>query len=448
MQMNRTHLQSSAGEPETPEQVFARTSAREIQLSRLLVFFIYGGLLFMVLPGTFLGVWNLISISDRRAADSISPAWIQAHGHAQVLGWIGSFILGIGFYSIPKLRGGLKPFGLWSAWLAGAMWMTGVSLRWLANVYLWQWRVLLPTSAGLELAAFLIFFQAVSQHKPGKSQDRGNQRLDTWIIVVIAGAVGLLATLVLNLAAAVWLAVRGGSPALPQAFDQRFLVLAAWGFMAPFVWGFSAKWLPTFLGTQPVNRLLGPAVAVHAVAIALGLAGFFRATTVLIVLSCSLAIFALRIFATPEKAAKTKGIHGSFPFFVRAAYVWLIVAASLGVWAANTPNPIGLWGASRHALTVGFVATMVFCVGQRVLPAFSGMRLLFSPRLMFAGLVLLSAGCILRVSGEVLAYQEIAPVAWSWLPVSAILELGAVTLFAANLIATFLRPPVTLRPCN
>ena len=38
------------------------------------------------------------------------PAWIQAHGHAQVLGWIGSFILGIGFYSIPKLRGGLKPF--------------------------------------------------------------------------------------------------------------------------------------------------------------------------------------------------------------------------------------------------------------------------------------------------------------------------------------------------
>jgi hypothetical protein len=27
-----------------------------------------------------------------------------------VLGWIGSFILGIGYYSVPKLRGGLKPF--------------------------------------------------------------------------------------------------------------------------------------------------------------------------------------------------------------------------------------------------------------------------------------------------------------------------------------------------
>jgi hypothetical protein len=449
MQMNRTQAPTLASEPETPEQIFARTSAREVQLSRLLVFFIYGGLLFMLLPGTFLGVWNLISISDRHAAGSISPAWIQAHGHAQVLGWIGSFILGIGFYSIPKLRGGLKPFGLWTAWLSGAMWMAGVLLRWLANVYLWQWRVLLPASAGLELAAFLIFFHAVSQHKSHKSKDKGKKRLDTWIFVVIAGAMGLLASLVLNLAATVWLAVSGSSPAFPQAFDQRFLVLAAWGFMVPFVWGFSAKWLPTFLGTQlPINRLLASAVVLHAVAIALGLAGFFRATTVLIVLSASLAILALRIFAKPEKAAKTKGIHGSFPFFVRAAYVWLIVAASLGVWAANAANPIGLWGASRHALTVGFIAMMVFCIGQRVLPAFSGMRLLFSPRLMFAGLVLLSAGCILRVSGEVLAYQEIAPVAWSWLPASAILELGAVTLLAANLIATFLRPPVVQQSCR
>ena len=115
----------------TAEEIFARASVREQKLSRLLVFYISGGLLFMLLPGTFLGVWNLVSISGRRTAESISPAWIQAHGHAQVLGWIGSFILGIGFYSIPKLRGGLKPFALWSAWLTGAMWMTGVLLRWL-----------------------------------------------------------------------------------------------------------------------------------------------------------------------------------------------------------------------------------------------------------------------------------------------------------------------------
>jgi uncharacterized protein involved in response to NO len=427
----------------TAEEVFARASVREQKLSRLLVFYISGGLLFMLLPGTFLGVWNLISISGRRAAESISPSWIQAHGHAQMLGWICTFILGIGYYSIPKLRRGSQPFAVGSAWFAGTLWMSGVLLRWFANVYSWQWRVLLPVSAALELVAFLMFFRAISQHKP---QDSGKQQLDTWIFVVIAGTMGLFATLLLNFVATLWLALRGSSPAFTQAFDQRFLVLAAWGFMVPFVWGLSAKWLPVFLGTEPpINGLLGSAVGIHVTAIVLGLAGYFRATTVLLMVSCSFAIVALRILAKPEKAAKTKGIHASFPFFVRSSYVWLMVAAMLGVWAANAANPAGIWGASRHALTVGFIAMMVFCVGQRVLPAFSGMRLLYSPVLMLIGLLLLSVGCTLRVSGEVLAYQEILSAAWGWLPYSAILELSAVTMFAANLSVTFLQPPVAPR---
>jgi hypothetical protein len=430
----------------TPDEIFDRAKSREIQLSRLLVFYIVGGLLFMLLPGTFLGVWNLVSISGRRAADSISPAWIQAHGHAQVLGWIGSFILGIGYYSIPKLRGGMKAFPLWSAWSAGVMWMAGVLLRWFANVYLWQWRVLLPLSASLELIAFILFFRAVSQHKP---EDSGKKNIEPWVFVVIAGTLGLLATLLFNLGACLWLARYSSDPAMPQPLDQRFLVLAAWGFMVPFIWGFNAKWLPIFLGARPPKtRLLLGTVGLYTIAILFGLAGMLRATTMLVLACSSLVIYALRIFAPPERSAKISGIHASFPLFVRSAYVWLSIAAGLGVWAANAPNPSGIWGASRHALTVGFVAMMVFTVGQRVLPAFSGMKILFSRKLMFAALLLLSLGCFLRVSGEVLAYQELVSSAWSWLPYSALLELTAVTLFAINLIATFLSEPPSLRRLN
>jgi hypothetical protein len=43
------------------------------------------------------------------------------------------------------------------------MWTIGVTARWAANVYGWQWRLLLPLSSVLELAAFVIFFGAVSQ---------------------------------------------------------------------------------------------------------------------------------------------------------------------------------------------------------------------------------------------------------------------------------------------
>jgi len=79
------------------EEIFRLTRAREPALSRLLMAYITTGLFFMLFPGTLLGVWDLLQISARESAGLISTAWLQAHGHAQVFGWIGSFLLGIGF---------------------------------------------------------------------------------------------------------------------------------------------------------------------------------------------------------------------------------------------------------------------------------------------------------------------------------------------------------------
>ena len=433
-----TRIEREAGRPLTPLEIFDITAAREATLSRLLMLYIGTGLIFMLLPGTFLGVWNLLSISSHRAADSVSATWIQAHGHAQIFGWIGTFILGIGFYSIPKLRR-MNPFGLSVVAVAWALWTLGVTLRWLSGVYLWQWRFLLPLSALLEVAAFLIFFRTVSGHRP---QDPGKTKLDEWVYVVIAGSFGLLLTLLINFGACLFLALRGNSPELPANFDQRFLVLQTWGFLVPFVWGFSAKWLPVFLGLRPVNgRVLLSALVLNSAGVLAAFGGWMRGATVLLVAGIIAAACGLRLFEITERSAKTKGVHASFPVFVRLAYVWALVAATLGVWAAFTGNAHGIWGASRHALTVGFLSTMVFAIGQRVLPAFSGMRLLFSTRLMFAALLLLTVGCVLRVSSEVLAYQGFVSSAWSWLPVSAITEMTAVTVFAGNLFATFARRP-------
>jgi uncharacterized protein involved in response to NO len=145
-----TRIEKEAGRPLTPLQIFDITAARETTLSRLLMLYISTGLLFMLLPGTFLGVWNLLAISSHHAADSVSAAWIQAHGHAQIFGWIGTFILGIGFYSIPKLRR-LNSFALSAVWSSWALWTGGVTLRWLVGVYQWHWRTLLPLSAALNL---------------------------------------------------------------------------------------------------------------------------------------------------------------------------------------------------------------------------------------------------------------------------------------------------------
>jgi uncharacterized protein involved in response to NO len=413
---------------------------REKALSRMLMTYIVTGLAFMLLPGTFLGVWNLLSISGRHAAGSVSASWIQAHGQAQVFGWIGTFILGIGFYSIPKMRRA-QPFAMWEAWTCWAMWTSGIALRWTSTVYGWNWRSMLPISAALELLAFLLFFRTVSTHRPPSTGD-AKPRLDRWIFVVIAGALGLFATLIANLAASINVAFHSSSPAFGQSFDQRFLVLIAWGFMVPFVWGFSARWLSTFVGLRPAcDRGLMIMVAVNTTGVVLALFGIFRLAVLLLMASSLISLLAIRVAFPAAQPAKVQGIHPSFPYFVRLAYAWLVAAAALGIWAAFAQQSVGIWGASRHALTVGFVATMVFAIGQRVLPAFSGMRLLYSRRLMFIALSLLSLGCVLRVSAEVLAYQDIAQSAWGWLPVSAVIELSAVTVFAVNIVATFLTEP-------
>jgi uncharacterized protein involved in response to NO len=396
------------------------------------------GLVFMLFPGTLLGVWNLLEISGRESAGLVSRARLEAHGHAQVFGWIGSFLLGIGLYSIPKLRGEARQ-AIRAAWVCWALWTIGVAMRWSATVYLWEWRLLLPLSGVLELAAFLIFFRIISGHRPRNPAKPG---FEPWVWAVLAASIGFLAVVGMNVAGSFYVSLRGESPAFPHRFDQRYLALVGWGFLVPFVWGFRAKWLRVFLGLQPLRpRVLASALAVNSSGVVLAITGRFGPATWVFALGTVLAIVAIRVFEPGDLPAKTKGVHPSFPLFVRVAYLWLLAATLLGVGASIWDTSGGIWGASRHALTVGFISVMVLSIGPRILPAFAGMRLLWSTKLMFAALLLVSLGCTLRVFSEVLAYQGYAAWAWSVLPGSALLELAGLTAFAVNILGTFLLEP-------
>jgi hypothetical protein len=183
------------------------------------------------------------------------------------------------------------------------------------------------------------------------------------------------------------------------------------------------------------------ALIVSAAGLTAASCGQFQIATVLLLIASVIATVSLRVFRMPLKPARTLGVSSWFPAFVRGSYVWLLVAATLGVYAAIADTNGGIWGASRHALTVGFLSTMVFAIGQRVLPAFCGMRLLYSKSLMWASLAALNFGCLLRVASEIPAYEVNLHLAWRVLPVSAVTELTAVTLFAVNLAVTLILPP-------
>ncbi|MBS2004316.1 MAG: NnrS family protein [Cyanobacteria bacterium SZAS LIN-5] len=413
---------------------------REQQLIKLLMCYLGAGLLFMVLPGTFLGVWNLFAISSAHSATSIPAAWIQAHGHAQLFGWIGSFILGIGFYSIPNLRR-VSARSFWDGWLIWGLWCSGVSLRWLANVYLWQWRVLLPISATFELVAVSIFLVRSIQGHRMQGETKGT--VESWAQLVIAGSLGLLLAMCFNAFESFSLALAGSSPAFPPGFDSTFLILSIWGFPVPIAWGFTAHWMPVFLGLKPFrSKLAFFALATTGVGVAAAIASAYLASSVFLLAAAILMVLALRILESGEKPAKIQGVHRSFPIFMRTAYAWLLGASLLLVWAALEPGSLGIGGAGRHALTVGFLMTMVFTVAPRMLPAFLGRKKLYSELLMFVALLLTNTGCFLRVSSEIIAYQHYASGAWLLLPLSATLELTGVIIFTINMIGTFRQPPL------
>ncbi len=413
------------------------TAICERRKSLMLRAWILSGLFFMALPGTLLGFSNLMAISAHRGLSGLPDAWLQGHGHAQMFGWIGSFILGIGFYSQPARGRSVLRIPL-ACYL---LWTSGVAMRWVASIYGWHWRALFPLSAGFELLAVLLFLAAASQHKlPASAQGKAAKPpMELWMISVLLGTAGLTAAVIFNFVEFVRLAAGGVLLAFPHALDQKYLVLLAWGFLVPVVWGFSARWLHAFLAlARPDAHIFRVALLLDLAGVLLGVSGWTRTATVLLASSAVAIAFALHLTQAPHGPAKVQGIHPSFPSFIRLAYLWLVIAGCMGIWAAFEDLHGGIWGASRHALTVGFAATMVFAIGPRILPHFAGVQAIFSKRLMFLSLLLLQTGCVLRVSSEPLAYEGILSFAWKILPVSGVLELSGVLVFAVNIALTFL----------
>jgi hypothetical protein len=422
--------------------------APERRAARMLGAFIMTGLCFLALPGTLLGVWNLLSIAEHHNDRGVSNARIQAHGHAQLFGWVGTFILGISLYVLPKFRGRpLKRFA--AAWAVWALWTAGVTWRWWAGVSAQAWRPALVVSGALELVALALVMRVVafkSDHRGAKNEPpKSPSDLGSWL--GIFGFASLAVALILNLGISIYVVVTASWPVYPATADRIFLFIALWGFAVPMAWGYSTRFVTVFLGLEaPVHRAAGVLCVSIAAIVVCALARQFLLADLLALASTAVGIWALRVFRRAPGPSKLLGAYVGYPAFVRLAYLWLVIGALLSVAADLLPTQTGLGGASRHAVTVGFLATLIFAIGPRILPSFLNGRELYSSALMAASLWILNLGCVLRVSCEAIAYSA-GGAAWRILPLSALLEMTAVVIFVVNLGMTVKsRIPAWLAP--
>jgi hypothetical protein len=131
--------------------------------------------------------------------------------------------------------------------------------------------------------------------------------------------------------------------------------------------------------------------------------------------------------------------HAPLDFYPPLAFFWLIASLVLMTGgflyetATDTPLPHAFMGAVRHALTVGFMTTLILGVGQRLLPVLDR-TVLARPRLVVPILILIAAGNLLRVVSELAVLA--APAAYAAMPLSALLEWSALALFSFNAAAT------------
>lgn len=385
------------------------------------------------------GALLLWEIGRRGSLAAVPAAQVVAHGEAQLWGFIVPFIVGVAASFLPRTTGRPRPRRALLDLLLGAL-VLGVLGGFAWSLAAWRWPWLGLASGFAQLGVALGFLGLTAQQLAGKLRT-------PWARFVLASAAWLIVWAVADLA----LRCRAG-PMGPGAFSEsgRRLVmeLALFGFALNAVYGFGQRLLPGMLGGGGPRRgaieatfglhnlgvlaLTGSharwpslgatfgaaAIAAGALAWAIGLRGFRSRR---------------RSAPRPEAGPAFLARYAQLAGFWLLAGLFLLVAGQVTGAVRGLDPPRAYLGAIRHALTVGFLTTLILGVGQRLLPILSH-DLLAWPRLVVPIFVLIAAGNALRVAGELATLAW--PAVFRVLPVSAILELTALALFAANIART------------
>lgn len=371
-------------------------------------------------------------------------ALVQAHGHLQLYGWAGLFVLGVASHFLPRLRGAPLAHARLVPWLLGAL-IASIALRAVcqplaAVTGVAVWRVGLVASGLLEAAALgLVLAMLATTAWRGPAMV---SRPALWSVLpfLIGAFVALGLAAVTNLVNA---ALAAGAPGglVPPVGDTLNVTLGLFGFLVPMALAMSARALPLYAGLDAFpKKLLWPLAFVYLTGLTLALVGDLASVEQVTGLGLALIGGALCVFIAaflrlmtrrsqmphriaklspqPEalagayqaKVASDRGSYGPFVALVASAYLWAVLGGVLlilnglaQVFGASSPvSP----DAARHSLALGFIALLICGVAPRMLPGFSGGHIR-SAGLVRATLWLGNGAAVLRV-GSLLAAPALA----------------------------------------
>jgi len=252
-------------------------------------------------------------------------------------------------------------------------------------------------------------------------------------------------------------AARSSGPGVYSDPTRTLLMeLAIFGFAQNSIYGFGQKLLPGLLrGGSTRQGLFGIAWIAHNAGVSVlclsHLADLNESAwlgSVSILAGALFYVAALRgLLHRRPVATRPEAGHSLLPRYIQVAFGWLLIglvmlaAGDLAEVLRGAAPPHAYLGALRHALTVGFMTTLILGVGQRLLPVFDR-TVLARPRLVIPILLLIGIGNALRVASELAIVAT--PAGFAVMPFSALLEWAALLLFAVNAVATMFHTDLLL----
>jgi hypothetical protein len=406
--------------------------------------FFLAGIAVTLTAGAVWGAWLLLRLGLERSFGAISPHHVNAHGHAQVFGWVGLFVMGFAYQALPRfkqsrLRRPRLALATFPVYLAGLVLRT-------AGEALHPHAAGLPAGiagAVLEIVAILVFAWIVAETLLAPTARRASS--DRYIL---AATFWFVAQAVYDLFLFTLTATAVSTEDLVQriaTFQPSLRAMQIHGFAALMILGVSQRYLPGMIGLPRVpGRLADGLLVVLNAAVAGEVAGHIGRRLApgavfpwllegsVIAFTAAAATLTWKLGILHRRAEPDRSVK-----FLRAAYAWLLVSLLLLVAYPVHLRALGLdfshaWlGAARHGITVGFVSLMIAGVAAKVVPTLNGVPAARLPSL-WAPFLLINIGCATRVTFQVLT--DVTTVAFPVAGVSGLLEVAGLALWGIHLV--------------
>lgn len=396
------------------------------------------------------GAWLLWQIGFAGKFTGVSIHHVNAHGHAQIFGWVVLFVMGFALQAFPRM---------WHvelvrpplAVLAFAMMLGGLILRTTGMAFAASGPAALPAAmagGAMETVAVLIFVGLVLA-----TFRRSSAAVEPYVGFVVSALVFMVAMTSMS----VWHTWATMTAPTREALLHQVATYQAplrdlqiHGLALFMILGVSIRMLPALFGagSAPPRRLWTALFVLWAAVLAeTGLFIGWRLTGDRLMAAMLPAAWALlaagvAMVALPWRLWRPMPDSDRSGKFVRAAYGWLAVSLAMLLFLpayqaiSGIPFSHAYYGAVRHAVTVGFISLMIMGFAAKVVPTLNGIDTRsLSP--LWGPFALVNIGCLLRCSLQIAT--DFVPGAFKLVGISGVLEVAGLAWWGAGLAAIMWR---------